>query len=150
MSDRANGLDSDGPDFEGGGFDVDDWSRLPAFTGRVATLDDVEAGRAVFALADTRDPRPIEMDLPQPVIWWEEDGEQAAVAVQAEAHGGATAEDGGDEDDAGDGVMEVLGLVLADGSTAVALLEDVDLVDDSDPTWRALVAAAIGDETADD
>ena len=31
------------------------------------------------------------MDLPQPVIWWEEDGEQAAVAVQAESHLGLTA-----------------------------------------------------------
>ncbi|RAK69090.1 hypothetical protein [Phenylobacterium kunshanense] len=140
MSDRP-----DGPEDDGGGFDVDDWSRLPAFTGRVATLDDVEARRAVFALADTRDPSPIDMDLPQPVIWWEEDGEQAAVAVQAEAHRGESAEEDGDEV-----VMEVLGLVLADGSTAVALLDDVDLVDDSDPTWRALVAAAIGDETADD
>lgn len=136
----------DGPGEDGGGFDVDDWNRLSAFTGRVATLDDVEAGRAVFALADTRDPKPIDMDLPQPVIWWEEDGEQAAVAVQAEVHGGVEGED--DHDD--DVVMEVLGLVLADGSTAVALLDDVDLVDDSDPTWRALVAAAIGDETADD
>ncbi len=129
---------------DGGGFDVDDWGRLPAFTGQVATLDDVEARRAVFALADTRDPRPIDMPLPQPVIWWDDDGEQAAVAVQAEAHRGL------DDEDDGDGVMEVLGLVLADGSTAVALLDDVDLVDDSDPTWRALVAAAVGDEGADD
>lgn len=37
----------------GGGFDVDDWSRLKAFTGAVATLDDVQARRAVFALGDT-------------------------------------------------------------------------------------------------
>ena len=34
---------------DGGGFDVDDWSRLHAFRGAVATLDDVQAGRAVFA-----------------------------------------------------------------------------------------------------
>jgi hypothetical protein len=119
---------------DGGGFDVDDWSRLKAFSGALATLDDVQANRAVFALADTGDPRPIEMELPQPVIWWEEDGEQAAVAVQAEAHLGP---DGA--------LMEVLGLILPDGGSAVALLEDVDLVDDSDLTWRDLVARAVED-----
>lgn len=118
---------------DGGGFDVDDWRRLTPFAGRVATLDDVQAGGAVFALGDTLDPRPLEMELPQPVIWWDEDGEQAAVAVQAEAHGGADGE-----------VMEVLGLILPDGDAVVALLDDVDLVDDTDPTWRELVAGAVG------
>lgn len=117
---------------DGGGFDVDDWMRLKPFRGVVATLDDVQAGRAVFALADTADPRPLDMDLPQPLIWWEDEGEQAAVAVQAEAHLGPDGE-----------AMEVLGLILPDGGSAVALLEDVDLVDDTDPTWRDLVARAV-------
>ena len=40
--------------------------------------------------------------------------------------------------------MDVLGVILPDGSSAVALLDDVDLVDDTDPAWRALVASAIG------
>ena len=124
--------DDDGEFVDGGGYDVDDWTRLKAFTGAVATLDDVQARRAVFALADTADPRVIDMDLPQPLIWWEEDGEQAAVAVQAEAHTSADGE-----------VMEVLGLILPDGDSAVALLDDVDLVDDTDPTWRALVERAV-------
>ena len=119
-------------DEDGGGFDVDDWSRLKPFIGAVATLEDVQARRAIFALADTDDARPIEMDLPQPLIWWDDDGEQAAVAVQAETHIGSDGE-----------AMEVLGLVLPDGSGAVALMEDVDLVDDTDPTWRDLVANAI-------
>ena len=124
---------------DGGGFDVDDWSRLRAFAGAVATLEDVQARRAVFALADTDDPRPIDMDLPQPVIWWDTGGEQAAVAVQAESHLGPDGEE-----------MEVLGLILPDGGGAVALLEDVDLVDDTDPVWRRLVAEAIDlDETGD-
>lgn len=124
---------------DGGGFDVDDWSRLTAFTGAVATLDDVQAKRAVFALAETDDPRPIAMDLPQPVIWWEADGEQAAVAVQAESHLGPDGEE-----------MEVLGLILPDGGGAVALLEDVDPVDDTDPVWRRLVAEAVDPGAADD
>jgi hypothetical protein len=128
---------ADEPD--GGGFDIDDWTRLKAFSGAVATLDDIQTKRAVFALADTTDPRPLDMDLPQPVIWWEEDGEQAAVAVQAEIH---TGPDGA--------TMEVLGLILPDGGAAVALLEDVDLVDDSDPSWRDLVARAVDTDEADD
>jgi hypothetical protein len=124
---------NDEDDFvDGGGYDADDWSRLKAFTGQVATLDDVQARRAVFALADTVDPRVIDMELPQPLIWWEDDGEQAAVAVQAETHTSADGE-----------VMEVLGLILPDGDSAVALMDDVDLVDDTDPTWRQLVENAI-------
>ena len=127
----------DPPEEDGGGFDVDDWSRLKAFTGAVATLDDVQAKRAVFALSETDDPRTIQMDLPQPVIWWETDGEQAAVAVQAESHLGPVGVD-----------LVVLGLILPDGGGAVALLEDVDLVDDTDPVWRRLVAEAVDPEDA--
>lgn len=126
------GQSDDAPDEDGGGFDVDDWSRLTPFTGAVATLDDVQAGKAVFALGDTEEPRLIDMELPQPVIWWEEDGEQAAVIVQAEAHVGPDGD-----------LMEVLGLILPDGGGAVALLDDVDLVDDTDPTWRDLVSRAV-------
>lgn len=124
---------------DGGGYDTDDWSRLIAFTGRIATLDDVQAKRAVFALGDTEDPRVIDMDLPQPLIWWEADGEQAAVAVQAESHIGPD----GDE-------MDVLGLILPDGSAVIALMDDVDLVDDTDPVWRGLVEAAIDMDDATD
>lgn len=128
---------TDDDDF--GGYDVDDWTRLIPFTGAVATLDDVQARRAVFALGDTDAPRPIDMDLPQPVIWWADEGEQAAVAVQAEAHTGPDGE-----------LMEVLGLILPDGDAVVALLDDVDLVDETDPVWQALVTAAIDPSAADD
>jgi hypothetical protein len=126
-------------DAEHGGFDVDDWTRLPTFTGAVASLHDVQSRAAVFALADTQSARPLDMPLPQPVIWWSDDGEQAAIAVQAETH---VTDDGE--------TMEVLGLILPDGGGAVALLEDVDLVDDTDPTWRDLVTAAVGDETGEE
>ena len=121
------------------GFDIDDWQRLEAFSGRLATLDDVQARKAIFALSDTNNGRPIDMDLPQPVIWWADDGEQAAVAVQAESH----------DSDEGE-TMEVLGLILPDGEGVVALLDDVDLVDDTDPAWRALVEAAVGDQTGEE
>ena len=52
--------------------------------------------------------------------------------TKAEAHVGPDGE-----------LMEVLGLILPDGGGAVALLDDVDLVDDTDPTWRDLVARAV-------
>lgn len=131
-------IPDDDDDADGGGFDVDDWTRLVPFVGAVATLDDVQARRAVFALGDTEGAQVLEMALPQPLIWWEDDGEQAAVAVQAETHIGPDGE-----------VMEVLGLILPDGDSAVALLEDCDLVDDTDPTWRDLVARAV-DGAAED
>lgn len=51
------GQDDDLFEEDGGGFDVDDWARLKPFTGVIATLDDVQARRAVFALGDTEDPR---------------------------------------------------------------------------------------------
>lgn len=124
---------------DGGGFDVDDWSRLKPFTGAVATLEDVQARKAIFALGDTEEGATIDMDLPQPIIWWEDDGEQGAVVVQAESHIGSDGE-----------TMEVLGLILPDGSGAVALMDDVDLVDDTDPTWRDLVANAVDASDGDD
>lgn len=124
---------------DGGGFDAEDWTRLKPFVGAVATLDDVQARRAVFALGDTDDPRAIAMDLPQPVIWWDDAGEQAAVVVQAESHLNAEGE-----------AMEILGLILPDGDAVVALMDDVDLVDATDPTWRDLVTNAIDPSAAED
>ena len=126
-------------EFDLGGFDIDDWTRLKPFVGALATLEDVQQRAAVFSLGETHNPRTLAMPLPQPVIWWSDDGEMAAVAVQAEIHETADGE-----------TMEVLGLILPDGDAAVALLEDVDLVDDTDPVWRELVTAAVGDEGGED
>jgi hypothetical protein len=123
---------------DGHGFTPDSWSTAATFTGRCATPHDVDAGAAVYALTETWNARPLQMDLPQPLIWWDDEDEQGALAVQAESH----------ETDDGE-TMEVLGLLLADGRTAVALLEDVDLVDSTDPVWRAMVEAEL-DDAADD
>ncbi|MGI4819510.1 MAG: hypothetical protein ACRYFE_13495 [Janthinobacterium lividum] len=130
---------NDVDDLDGGGFDFDDWDRLKPFTGRVATLDDVHAKTAIFALGDTERPYPLDLELPQPAIWWDEDGEKPVVIVQAEAHTNSDDEE-----------MEVYGLILPDGDGAVALSEDVDLVDASDATWRQLVQDYIDPSAADD
>lgn len=129
---------NDVDDLDGGGFDFDDWDRLKPFFGRVATLDDVQSGRAVFALGDTQRPYPLDMPLPQPAIWWDEEGEKPVVIIQAEAHTNAEDEE-----------MEVFGLILPDGDGAVALTEDVDLVDAADATWRQLVHDYIDPSAAD-
>lgn len=126
-------------DVDGGGFDFDDWDRLKPFTGRVATLEDVQSKAAVFALGDTERPYPMDLELPQPAIWWDEDGEKPVIIVQAEIHTNAE----GDE-------MEVMGLILPDGDGAVALMDDVDLVDETDATWRQLVQDFIDPAAAND
>ena len=116
---------------DGRGFTAQDWPLAAVFKGRCATPHDVDAGAAVFALGDTFNGRPLAgMDLPQPVIWYEEDEEFAALVVQAEVH---ETEDGE--------TLEVLGLVLPQGRTAVGFTEDVDLVEGSDPIWRSLIDA---------
>jgi hypothetical protein len=117
------------------GYDTLTWERLPTFSDRCATPEDVDSGNAVFALGETVKGRPLPMPLPQPVIWWADEGEVAGVAVQAEAH----------ETEDGD-PMEVVGVVLPDGGTIVVLLEDVDLVESTDPFWRDLVEGVLDDE----
>lgn len=118
------------------GFDTQSWTSLEAFNSRIATQADVDAAKAVFAVEDAEGSMVVEMDLPQPVIWWAEDGERAAVIVQAELH---TLE--ADDDD----VSEVYGLVLVDGTTVVVLGDEVDLVDASDPVWQRLTQEEIQD-----
>lgn len=115
---------------DGRGFTAKDWPHLATFQGRCATPHDVDAGAAVFALGDTLNGRALTMDLPQPVIWYEEDEQYAAVVVQAETH---ETEDGE--------TLEVLGLVLPQGKTAVGFMDDVDEVDATDPVWLSLLDA---------
>ena len=124
---------------DGKGFTPSTWSALDTFQGRCATPHDVDGGAAVFALGDTLNGRPMSLRLPQPVIWWNEDDEVGAVVVQAESH----------ETDDGE-TMEVLGLVLPDGRTAISLLEDVDEVDATDPVWVALVEGSDADDEEDE
>jgi hypothetical protein len=112
------------------GFTAATWKAVRVFTGRLATPEDVDADRAVFALGDTMDPQVFEEPLPQPVLWYEDESDvaQAALIVQAESH---ETEDGER--------LEVLGLLLPDGRTVVAFTEDVEEVDGDDADWLDLV-----------
>lgn len=121
------------------GFDAMTWRLVKPFEGHCATPTDVEEARAVFALADTFNGRPMEMKKPAPVVWFGEDEEFAALVIQAEVH---ETEDGE--------AMEVLGLLLPNGDTAVALVEDVEMVDETDPAWLSLLDADLEDADEDD
>lgn len=112
------------------GFTAEDWARKPAFGGRCATPADVEAGKAVFALGDTVNGRPMAVSMPRPAIWYEEGEQFAALIVQAEVH---ETEDGE--------TLQVLGLLLPMGRTAVGFMEDIEEVEATDPVWLSLIEA---------
>lgn len=120
------------------GFSARTWKSARTFGGHCATPADVEGADAVFALGETLHGRPLPIEKPAPVIWYDEDEEFAALVVQAEAHE--------TEDDV---KLEMLGLLLPSGETVVAHLEDVEFVDESDPVWLALLEAD-GPEADDD
>jgi hypothetical protein len=120
------------------GFGANTWRLVRPFGAHVATPADVEDALAVFALGDTFNGRVLETPKPQPVIWYGEDEEFAALLVQAEVH---ESEDGE--------VMEVAGLLLPNGDTAVALMDDVEAVPETDPVWLALLEADAEDDDQD-
>lgn len=117
------------------GFDAFTWKLVRPFEGHCATPADVESARAVFALADTFNGRPMAIAKPAPVVWFGEDEEFAALVIQAETH---ETEDGEE--------MQVLGLLLPNGDTSVALLDDVEMVGEDDPAWLSLLDADLEDE----
>ena len=111
-------------------FTTSTWDKMTAFSGRLAMEADVTAGLAVYALSDTQNGQALDLVLPQPVIWYDEDDEFGALIVQAESHDTEEGE-----------TLEVLGLLLPNGETVVAFRDDVDEVDATDPFWVALVEA---------
>ena len=121
------------------GFSANSWRQARTFGGHCATPADVEGADAVFALGDTFHGRPLPIEKPAPVIWYDEDEEFAALVIQAEGH--ETEEDVS---------LEMVGLLLPNGDTAVAHLEDVEFVDEHDPVWLALLEADETDEDAED
>ncbi len=115
---------------DGRGFTASTWKDALTFVGRCATPHDVDTGAAVFALGETLNGRTLDLVLPQPVIWYDDDEEFAALIVQAEVH---ETED--------DETLEVLGLLMPQGRTAVGFTDDIEQVDALDPVWLSLLEA---------
>ena len=131
------------------GYTATSWKAVAVFSGRIATQAEVEAGEAVFALADTGNATLLDGPLPQPALWFEDDDDaepgllppgadgedapepKAVLIVQAESHETDT------------GTLEVLGLMLPDGTTAVGFMDDVDVVEPGDDYWEGLVEEAL-------
>ena len=99
--------------------DVKQWQKTPAVSGRSATEDDVNAGRAIFAVGG----EPLDLDLPACAIVREEQiGEPTPVIViQAER--------------LDDGTIAV-GYRLLDGGNGIAPFEDVELLSEPDERFR--------------
>jgi hypothetical protein len=95
------------------------WRSTPSIRGRVATDEDVERGRAVFAVGGT----PVDLELPFPAIIREEDiGEETAVIViQAER--------------LDDGTVAV-GFRFLDGGTGIVTLDEVEILTEPDERFR--------------
>jgi len=121
------------------GFSARTWRSTRTFGGHCATPADVEGADAVFALGDTFNGRPLPIEKPSPVIWYDEDEEFAALVVQAESH---------ETDD--EITLEMVGLLLPNGETAVVPIEDVEFVDETDPVWLALLEADGAQDVEDD
>ena len=100
--------------------DIKRWRDVPAVSGRSATDDDVEAGRAIFAVGG----EPVALDLPACAIVREEGvGEETPViAIQAER--------------IEDGTVAVGFRLLNGGGSGIATLDDVELLSEPDERFR--------------
>jgi hypothetical protein len=98
--------------------DISKWRTTPVISGRAATEEDVEAGRAVFAVGG----EPVDLDLPSCAIVREEGiGEPTAVVIiQAERVEGSV----------------IVGFRLIDGGDGLAPLDDVELLGEPDERFR--------------
>jgi hypothetical protein len=90
------------------------WRRVPHTSGRVATEEDVKAGRAAFYLGnlDEVPARPAAMELPA-LAWWPQDDSgprRLCVVIQAERSD----------------LQCTLGVRFIDGGNGVCLLDDLD------------------------
>jgi hypothetical protein len=99
--------------------DLSKWRATPAIKGRAATDIDVNAGRAVFAVAG----EPVDLEIPSCAIVREEGvGEPTPVIViQAER-----IEDG----------TVAVGYRLLDGGCGIATLDDVEFLSEPDERFR--------------
>jgi hypothetical protein len=92
--------------------------------GALATEEDVEAGRAVFFLGnlDEVPARPSAMHLPALALWSDPElgARRPVIVIQVEL-----------------GQQHLAGIRFLEGGNGVCLLEELELIDESDPRWRA-------------
>lgn len=97
-----------------------EWPDLPTtgfISGRAATVEDVGAGNAAFSMQGAG--VPLSIDIPQYVLWKDEDGKQhPMILIQAEK-----APDG----------TKIVGLRAVDGSDTVATLPEITLLGTKKP-----------------
>jgi hypothetical protein len=100
--------------------DIKRWRETPAVSGRTATDDDVNEGRAVFAVGG----EPVDLELPACAIVREEGvGEETPVIViQAER--------------IEDGTIAVGFRLLDGGGSGIAPFDDVELLSEPDERFR--------------
>ena len=103
---------------------LEDWRGTPCVQGRVATEDDVKAGKAVFYLDLSQGQRshPIALNLPRCAVLTDEDGATIPVIViQAE------------ESDNGSGSVKVFaGYRPMKGGNGICMLDDLRLLEEPD------------------
>ena len=98
-----------------GPISVNDFSKIPHISNRIAIEKDVQEGRAVFYVNDSADHFPIDMKIP--VLAYQVDGETGvrtlAVIIQAERV----------EDE------KIIGLRYLDGGNGVCMLSELEIHD---------------------
>jgi hypothetical protein len=101
--------------------DLANWKETPCLTGRAATVDDVAAGRAMFA-APGSDSKPIDLKLPRCAIHTDEKTgtKVPVIVVQAEDVGG----------------KKTIGFRFLNGGTGVDMLFELQLLDGPDDRFR--------------
>jgi hypothetical protein len=101
------------------------WRLVPHMGGTLATEGDVEAGRAVFFLGnvDETPARPSTMRLPALALWPDPDlgSHRPVIVIQVEV-----------------GQQEVAGIRFLEGGNGVCLLEELEIIDETDRRWRAV------------
>lgn len=104
--------------------EVANWPETPCLWGRVATEDDVKAGRAVFYLdlSEGQESRPVALNLPAAAILRDEnDAEMPVIVIQVE------------ESDNGSGSVQVLaGYRPLTGGNGICMFYELQLLEEPD------------------
>ncbi len=108
-----------------GPIDRTQWRRVSHMSGTLATEDDVKAGRAVFFLGnlDEVPARPSTLRLPA-LAWLRARAlgtPRPVIIIQVEL-----------------GQKQFAGIRFLEGGNGVCVLDELELIDENDPRWRAV------------